>query len=88
MASRDSFAFVRLDSSRRISAMGLLKTSLFTENKFRPCLQAYYADWAPEKLGELDSTLAKFEGREKQLFAKLQKKYGKKANLDGCTKGS
>eukprot|EP00965_Chrysotila_dentata_P196438 6177571-Pleurochrysis_carterae.AAC.2 len=54
-------------------------------NKYRPCLQDFYADWAPEKLGQLDSTLAKYEGREKQLFATLGKKYGKKASYAKCT---
>lgn len=53
--------------------------------QYKPCLQEFYADYAPEKLGQLDDTLAKFEGREKQLFAKLSKKYGKKANIARCT---
>lgn len=67
-----------------MSAMGMIKMPSFEENKYKPCLKEFYADWAPEKLGELDKTLAKFEGKEKQLFAKLGKKYGKKANLARC----
>ena len=57
----------------------------FSESRYRPCLQEFYADWAPEKLGGVEETLGKYEGREKQLFAKLQKKYGKKANLAKCS---
>ena len=53
-------------------------------NTYRPCLIEYYADWAPEKLGNVASNLQAWEGREKQLFAKLHKKYGKKANLAKC----
>ena len=56
----------------------------FSANPYRPCLQEYYADWAPEKLGSLDDTLSKWEGREKQLFGKLQQKYGKKAQYARC----
>ena len=49
-------------------------------------MQEYYADWAPEKLEprNLDETLRKYEGREKQMFAALGKKYGKKANFARC----
>ena len=69
--------------------MGFIKipsaSSLFYESKYAPCLREFYADWAPEKLGEMHNTLAKFEGKEKQLFAKLGKKYGKKVNLAKCS---
>jgi hypothetical protein len=57
---------------------------IFDPNPYRPCLQEYYADWAPEKLGSLDETLDKWKGREKQLFGALQKKYAKKANFARC----
>mmetsp|Transcript_32847 Transcript_32847/g.81797 ORF Transcript_32847/g.81797 Transcript_32847/m.81797 type:complete len:154 (-) Transcript_32847:128-589(-) len=60
-------------------------SSLFSESKYAPCLREFYADWAPEKLGDMHNTLAKFEGKEKQLFAKLQKKYGKKVNAARCS---
>jgi len=72
----------------KLQRMGVVKIpelgSLFTESKYAPCLREFYADWAPEKLGEMHNTLAKFEGKEKQLFGKLQKKYGKKVNLARC----
>ena len=61
-----------------------IKLPSFASSPYRPCLQEFYADWAPEKLGSLDDTLAKYEGREKQLFGILGKKYGKKANFAKC----
>ena len=63
--------------------MGYVKmdpAAMFSTNPYRPCLQEFYADWAPEKLGNLDATLTKYEGREKQLFATLGRKYGKKVS--------
>ena len=39
-----------------------------SSSPYRPCLQEFYADWAPEKLGGIDDTLSKYEGRERQLF--------------------
>jgi len=72
----------------KLQTLGLVKMpkldGLFTESKYAPCLREFYADWAPEKLGDMHNTLAKFEGKEKQLFAKLQKKYGKKVNFARC----
>ena len=93
--------------------MGIIKMPNFSgsDSKYRPCLQEFYADWAPEKLGTLDDTLIKWEGRvrrqcarlwhaharaadracalplrvqEKQLFAKLGKKYKKQVNINKC----
>ena len=55
-----------------------------SDSKYRPCLQEYYADWAPEKLGTIDDILIQYEGREKQLFAKLNKKYGKQVQMAKC----
>jgi hypothetical protein len=52
---------------------------------YHSCLQEYYADWAPDKLGGIDAALAKYEGKEKQLFGALQRKYGKKVNLAKCS---
>ena len=47
--------------------MGFIKIptveSLFTESKYAPCLREFYADWAPEKLGDMHTTLTKFEGK-------------------------
>lgn len=57
---------------------------IFAPNPYRPCLQDFYADYAPEKLGNLDKTLEEFKGREKQLFGRLSKKYGKKAEFARC----
>jgi len=56
-------------------------------NKHRVCLQEYYADWAPDKLGGIDAALTKYEGKEKQLFGALGRKYGKKVNLARCSGG-
>lgn len=51
----------------RLQSMGVIKFpsvgSLFTESKYAPCLREFYADWAPDKLGDMHSTLAKFEGK-------------------------
>ena len=57
---------------------------MIAPNSYRPCLQEFYADWAPEKLGGVDDALAKYEGKERQLFGKLHRKYGKKVNLANC----
>ena len=69
--------------------MGMLKLPSLTgsDNPYRPCLQEYYADWAPEKLGNLDSTLEKYTGREKTLFGILQRKYGKPVQPARCVPG-
>jgi len=42
----------------------------------RARLVAFYKKFNPEKLDMVDSTLAKFTGREEVLFQKLSKKYG------------
>ena len=74
--------------ARRLDQLGVIKIPNFygSDSHYRPCLQEYYADWAPEKLEprNLDETLRKYEGREKQMFAALGKKYGKKANFARC----
>jgi len=57
---------------------------LFAPNPYRSCLLEFYADHAPEKLGALDDTLFKYEGRERQLFGALSKKYKAKANFQRC----
>ena len=62
-----------------------IKMPSLSGSPYRPCLQEFYADWAPEKLGGLDETLRKYEGRERSLFGALQKKYGKKVNVARCT---
>ena len=58
--------------------------NLLSPSVYRPCLQEYYADWAPEKLGGMDELLSKHEGRERQLFGALMKKYGKKVMYERC----
>ena len=70
----------------RLQTMGipLPGQGIFSPNPSQPCLQAFYADWAPEKLGSLDRTLEDYKGREKQLFARLAKKYGKPNNVGAC----
>ena len=57
---------------------------LLSPSPYRACLQDYYADWAPEKLGGMDELLSKNEGRERQLFGALMRKYGKKVQFERC----
>ena len=49
----------------RLDKLGVIKIPNFygSDSHYRPCLQEYYADWAPEKLGTLDETLLKWEGK-------------------------
>lgn len=42
----------------------------------RARLEAFYQEHNPEKLHSVSGILAKYEGREEALFAKLEKKYG------------
>ena len=51
--------------ARRLDQLGVIKIPNFygSDSHYRPCLQEYYADWAPEKLGTLDETLIKWEGK-------------------------
>ena len=75
-----------LDVVAKLQYMGIVKVPNLwgSDSKYRPCLQEYYADWAPEKLGTMDDILIQYEGREKQLFAKLNKKYGKQVQIAKC----
>ena len=81
---------ILLDVIDKLQANGVLKQIPGyymipgTGSPYRPCLQEFYADWAPEKLGTLDETLSKYENRERQLFGALQKKYGKKVQFERC----
>ena len=59
-------------------------SSIFSPNPYRSCLVEFYADHAPEKLGGVDDALAKYTGRERQLFGILSKKYKQKANFARC----
>ena len=75
-----------IDVVAKLQYMGIVKVPNIwgSDSKYRPCLQEYYADWAPEKLGTMDDILIQYEGREKQLFAKLNKKYGKQVQIAKC----
>lgn len=69
-----------LDMFGKLQNMGYVASPKFTwlgfnPNPYQACLQEFYADHAPEKLGNLDATLAKYEGREKSMFSTLGKKY-------------
>ena len=79
---------VLLDVFDKLQAYGVLRQmpgyNLIAPSPYRACLQEFYADWAPEKLGSLDDTLAKYENRERQLFSALGKKYGKKVQYERC----
>ena len=54
-----------LPCAHRLDKLGVIKIPNFygSDSHYRPCLQEYYADWAPEKLGMLDDTLIKWEGK-------------------------
>ena len=75
-----------IDVFSKLDQLGVIKIPNFygSDSHYRPCLQEYYADWAPEKLGTLDETLIKWEGKEKRLFAKLNQKYKKPVNVAKC----
>ena len=75
-----------IDVFSKLDKLGVIKIPNFygSDSHYRPCLQEYYADWAPEKLGMLDDTLIKWEGKERSLFAKLNKKYKKQVNVAKC----
>ena len=79
---------ILIDLFDKLNYYGVTKSlpgyNLIAANPYRPCLQEFYADWAPEKLGALDDTLNKYEGRERQLFSALGKKYGKKVQYERC----
>ena len=42
---------------------------------YRSKLVTFYQQWNPSKLGQVDQTLAKYRGKETQLFAALLQKY-------------
>ena len=48
---------------------------LGSEPNHRQRLLDFYERYNPEKLGEIDTILAKFKGREDTLFKKLKEKY-------------
>tara|TARA_B110001452_G_scaffold67894_1_gene54660 strand:- start:297 stop:788 length:492 start_codon:yes stop_codon:yes gene_type:complete len=75
-----------LDLVAKLQTLGIVKLPNLwgSDSKYRPCLREYYADWAPEKLGTMDDILIQYEGREKQLFSKLNKKYGKQVQIAKC----
>ncbi len=55
---------------------------------WRGRLQAFYAKHNPSKLASVDSTLAKYKGREGQLFLQLQKKYNTSVSALGTGLGA
>ena len=59
------------------SSIGLVQT-------YQQEVEAFYREHNPGKLGTVPALLRKYEGREKQMFAALGKKYGKKANFARC----
>ena len=64
-ASRPATTASACSCARRLDKLGVIKIPNFygSDSHYRPCLQEYYADWAPEKLGTLDETLIKWEGK-------------------------
>ncbi|KAL7998982.1 putative Zinc finger, RanBP2-type, EF-hand domain pair, Zinc finger, RanBP2-type superfamily [Plasmopara halstedii] len=53
---------------------------------YRDRLTAFYQQYNPSKLSAVDTTLAKYKGREDQLFQMLEQKYVKKTPV-GSTSG-
>lgn len=53
----------------------------------RARLEAFYREHNPEKLDSIDGILVKYVGREEDLFAKLEKKYGAGSSLRAATSG-
>eukprot|EP00924_Labyrinthula_sp_SR-Ha-C_P002099 snap_masked-scaffold_19-processed-gene-0.6-mRNA-1 protein AED:1.00 eAED:1.00 QI:0/0/0/0/1/1/2/0/1289 len=49
---------------------------------YRQKLVDFYTKHNPGKLSSVDSTLAKYKGKEQELFQKLEKKYGSVANTN------
>ncbi|CAM9665337.1 unnamed protein product [Chrysoparadoxa australica] len=49
--------------------------SLEPKQSYRERLAAFYCQHNPEKLGDVDSLLAKYQGEEKKMFQRLYKKY-------------
>ena len=44
----------------------------------RVALEEFYRDVNPDKIDSVDKTLIEAKGHEKELWAKLEKKYGKR----------
>ena len=63
-----------IEDRARLEHMGIIKMPNFSgsDSKYRPCLQEFYADWAPEKLGTLDDTLIKWEGRVRRQWVPME----------------
>ena len=58
-----------------------------TSTGARARLEAFYREHNPEKLDGIDGILTKYLGREGELFAKLEKKYGLTSSLRSATAG-
>ncbi|CAM9530610.1 unnamed protein product [Laminaria digitata] len=58
-----------------------------TKRTARARLEAFYREHNPEKLDGIDGILTKYLGREGELFAKLEKKYGPRSSLRSATAG-
>lgn len=58
-----------------------------TNRAARARLEAFYREHNPEKLDGIDGILTKYLGREGELFAKLEKKYGPSSSLRSATAG-
>ncbi|CUI15366.1 Hypothetical protein, putative [Bodo saltans] len=46
------------------------------ENSYRDRLRRFYETYAPEKVGNLEATLAKYAGKEEQMFQSLTSQFG------------
>lgn len=58
-----------------------------TNNDSRVRLEEFYRKHNPEKLDGIDGILSKYAGREQDLFAKLEKKYGVGSSLRAAASG-
>jgi hypothetical protein len=47
------------------------------QQKYRTILSAYYEKYNPQKLGDIDKTLAVYAGKEEAMIEAMEEKYGK-----------
>ncbi|KAJ0392628.1 hypothetical protein P43SY_011417 [Pythium insidiosum] len=64
-----------LRDNKEASPSTVAATKSADTDSFRDRLVAFYTKHNPEKLPTVDATLARFEGKEEELFAKLHEKY-------------
>ena len=51
-------------------------------------VRAFYRKHNPDKIGDVDALIAKFKGKDEDLLARLEKKYGSSSSSSGGSGGS